>query len=323
MKSHYTKNEKNISRTIPQKFIVSSSSNKIKVKSNDSKPTSTKLSLNSNNALFLESVLSEKKTEESENILFSVNKFRIPYSTPKQFLNKKRKKPNNLFVIKSKEGKKIDSFGNEINENKWTFEENLKLFEAIIQFGNNWKEIKAYVNSRTIDQLYSRTQKLIKNIKKFGEIKGFNFENISMTNLNDLIETIKKYDENTLRFFNNMYIDNYELKREKKQLLIQKMNQERKKIIIKKSFEARKIVRIIKPIPLKKCNIINYSSENNNFNYNLMDNSTRLVCGLQQGNNTNSIFGYIPNNNHIINNFNHNSYIFKSYPYDNYNGNYY
>jgi SHAQKYF class myb-like DNA-binding protein len=57
-----------------------------------------------------------------------------------------------------------DDTGNTIG--RWTRDEHKKFIEAIIKFGNNWKEVQEYVNTRTSTQARSHAQKFFEKIKK-------------------------------------------------------------------------------------------------------------------------------------------------------------
>lgn len=292
----------------------------------DLNPTSINLSTNSSNGpTFIKNNIDQERNKEINYGFFSGNKFWIPYKSPKKFLNKKRKETDNLFVTNTKKEKKEkklkDLFGNEISKNKWTYEENLKLFEAIIKYGNQWKQIETYVGSRTMDQLYSRTQKLIISIKNYGKIKGFDFENISMTNLNDLIETIKTVDENIIRFLDNMYKEIYEFKIEKS-TKIKPVKKSNSKMVQENDYSC---------LNADETNFINNSFENTNYFANLTENNSTLIESSQRENNKNTFLCNTPNNIYNINsinkynndNFKNDSFNFEYSPYNNYYDNNY
>ena len=58
---------------------------------------------------------------------------------------------------------------------RWTRDEHKKFIEAIIKFGNNWKEVQDYVKTRTSTQARSHAQKFFEKIKKNNTLKYFDF----------------------------------------------------------------------------------------------------------------------------------------------------
>ena len=49
---------------------------------------------------------------------------------------------------------------------RWNKDEHRKFIEAIIKFGNNWKDVQKYIDTRTSTQARSHVQKYFKKIKK-------------------------------------------------------------------------------------------------------------------------------------------------------------
>ena len=56
---------------------------------------------------------------------------------------------------------------------RWSRDEHKKFIEAIIKFGNNWKEVQEYVNTRTSTQARSHAQKFFEKIKKNNTLQFF------------------------------------------------------------------------------------------------------------------------------------------------------
>ena len=60
---------------------------------------------------------------------------------------------------------------------RWSREEHKKFIEAIIRFGNNWKLVQEYINTRTSTQARSHAQKFFEKIKKNKTLKNFKLIN--------------------------------------------------------------------------------------------------------------------------------------------------
>ena len=98
-----------------------------------------------------------------------------------------------------------DDSGNIIG--RWSREEHKKFIEAIIKFGNNWKEVQEYVNSRTSTQARSHAQKFFEKIKKNNTLKFFdslvsdyseNFTNATILQLHNLYGNKSKSEINNV-----------------------------------------------------------------------------------------------------------------------------
>ena len=90
---------------------------------------------------------------------------------------------------------------------RWSREEHKKFIEAIIKFGNNWKEVQEYVNSRTSTQARSHAQKFFEKIKKNNTLKFFesldsdyseNFTNATILQLHNLYGNKSKTEINNI-----------------------------------------------------------------------------------------------------------------------------
>lgn len=111
------------------------------------------------------------KIIESKNII-------IPPQTPKNLfciLHNQNQSPITTQKIPSPHLKKKRFIDDDtgITIGRWTREEHKKFIEAIIKFGNNWKEVQEYVNTRTSTQARSHAQKFFEKIKKNDTLKFF------------------------------------------------------------------------------------------------------------------------------------------------------
>lgn len=65
-------------------------------------------------------------------------------------------------------GAKNNFSSSETRQGRWAFNEHLRFIKACLLYGNNWKEVKKYVKTRSSSQLRSHAQKyLIKLNKKY------------------------------------------------------------------------------------------------------------------------------------------------------------
>ena len=114
------------------------------------------------------------------------------------FLNKKKK------LIKKEE----DEDKLLLNEGRWTFDEHIKFIKALIKYGKNWKEVQKYVNTRSSAQTRSHAQKFLLKLKMIKTSKfNFDFSNIRIKNLSDVIEEIKRKKDNNNEDENKYLLD--------------------------------------------------------------------------------------------------------------------
>ena len=146
-----------------------------------------------------------EKTIEKKNIILPqkmpCNLFCILHNQPK-IINHPPKKPEPLL----KKKRLIDEeTGNVIG--RWSKEEHKKFIEAIIKFGNDWKEVQAYINTRTSTQARSHAQKFFEKIKKNKILKNFralnidysdNFTNSTIMQLHNLYGNKSKNEINSV-----------------------------------------------------------------------------------------------------------------------------
>jgi len=134
-----------------------------------------------------------KIKEEEKKIIITTpiiphNLFCIAHNQKQTTISPKKASPPQL-----KKKRYIDSdTGNTIG--RWSREEHKKFIEAIIKFGNNWKEVQDYVTTRTSTQARSHAQKFFEKIKKNKTLKFFdclnsdhceNFTNATILQLHD------------------------------------------------------------------------------------------------------------------------------------------
>ena len=117
-----------------------------------------------------------------------------------------------------------DDTGNIIG--RWSREEHKKFIEAIIKFGNNWKDVQEYVNSRTSTQARSHAQKFFEKIKKNNTLKFFdsldsdyseNFTNATILQLHNKYGNKSKSEINSV--VNKFLSLEYDLPKKKRKMI--------------------------------------------------------------------------------------------------------
>ena len=125
---------------------------------------------------------------------------------------------------------------------RWTREEHKKFIEAIIKFGNNWKEVQEYVHSRTSTQARSHAQKFFEKIKKNNTLKYFdtlksdyseNFTNATILQLHDSYGKKTKSEINSV--VNKFLSLEYDLPKKRRKLVSNNVNGIPRKKIIRKN----------------------------------------------------------------------------------------
>lgn len=108
---------------------------------------------------------------------------------------------------------------------RWTRDEHKKFIEAIIKFGNNWKEVQEYVNTRTSTQARSHAQKFFEKIKKNNTLKFFdalssdyseNFTNTTILQLHNIYGNKSKNEINAI--VNKFLLLEYDLPKKRRKM---------------------------------------------------------------------------------------------------------
>ena len=114
---------------------------------------------------------------------------------------------------------------------RWSRDEHKKFIEAIIKFGNNWKEVQEYVNSRTSTQARSHAQKFFEKIKKNNTLQFFesldsdyseNFTNATIMQLHNKYGNKSKSEINNV--VNKFLSLEYDLPKKRRKLMNNNIN---------------------------------------------------------------------------------------------------
>ena len=198
--STYIKKSKNIFTK-----LISSS----KISKEKSKSPSNSISLNTNSSsdsgknIIIKKMLHEKTNTnltQKKNLLSRKIKFHVEL-VGKEKENQNLNELNERKLIKNNKTKNIKLFSlyheYDIKEGRWNPDEHLRFIKAISIFGNDWKEIKNYVGSRSANQVRSHAQKFFLKLKTFkDDFLGIDFTIEDIKNLFEIVNKIKEYEKN-------------------------------------------------------------------------------------------------------------------------------
>ena len=149
------------------------------------------------NDIFQDSVQEPRK----KNIKFILTKEELPSIS---FLKKK--------INLNEENKELEN----MNGGRWNAEEQQRFAEAVLKYGNDWKQIQIYVNSRNMTQVRSHAQKFLMKLKETNFMVQNNIDlTLSWTKTMNILRSSVQYDELKKLLFS--VEQNDEKKSEKKQ----------------------------------------------------------------------------------------------------------
>ena len=178
---------------------------------------------------------------------------------------------------------------------RWSRDEHKKFIEAIIKFGNNWKEVQEYVNSRTSTQARSHAQKFFEKIKKNNTLKFFesldsdyteNFTNATIMQLHNQYGNKSKSEINSV--VNKFLSLEYDLPKKRRKLMnnningIPKKKNNNKNININEEYEENEYEEQEDNEAYKDNNNNDENNNNNSNNNNFTDNQKYIECDNPQ-----------------------------------------
>ena len=129
---------------------------------------------------------------------FYESKEEVPSKHSVKFISTKLESPSVSLLQKKTTLKPTDSSSDSENSNngRWTIEEQRRFAEAVLKFGNDWKNIQNYVSSRNITQVRSHAQKFLMKLKESNFLKEKGLEqNLSWTKTINFLNNTLTYDE--------------------------------------------------------------------------------------------------------------------------------
>ena len=145
------------------------------------------------NSIFLPS-----NNDSISNEFKSDSKEEVPIKQQIKFISTKQESPPVNFLQKKTKLKPNDYSTDSENSNngRWTKEEQNRFAEAVLQYGNDWKNIQNHISSRNITQVRSHAQKFLMKLKESNFLinKGLDL-NLSWTKIMIYLNKTLTYDE--------------------------------------------------------------------------------------------------------------------------------
>ena len=135
--------------------------------------------------------------------------YRVNLINEKEKENEKSPKNLNKIVtfkmnnkIANKHGKKMNISNNNKNyfAGRWKYDEHQRFIDAIIKYGNNWRQVQKYVGTRSSTQTRSHSQKFFEKLKRskiFNEEK-YDFSKNSLKILHDIMKNLSDNEYNLI-----------------------------------------------------------------------------------------------------------------------------
>ena len=106
----------------------------------------------------------------------------------------------------------------ELNQGRWSYDEQIKFIDSLSKYGTNWKQINKVISTRSLPQIRSHDQKFYQRLKLCkNEELGIDFTKDEIKNIKDMINHIKlikgNYDVRKILFYlskNLNIVDNIE-----------------------------------------------------------------------------------------------------------------
>ena len=122
----------------------------------------------------------------------------LPSKHPVKFILTKQENPSVSLLQKKTIQKPSDSSVDSDNSNngRWTKDEQKRFAEAVLKYGNDWKNIQSYVASRNITQVRSHAQKFLMKLKESNFLKDRGLDsNLSWTKVINFLTNNLSYAE--------------------------------------------------------------------------------------------------------------------------------
>ena len=113
-----------------------------------------------------------------------------------RFISTKEELPSINFLKKKTSLKEDDKDKENSNAGRWNKEEQKKFAEAVLNYGNNWKQIQNHVFSRNMTQVRSHAQKFLMKLKETNFMIKQNIDlNLSWTKTMNFLRKNIQYNE--------------------------------------------------------------------------------------------------------------------------------
>ena len=157
---------------------------------------------------FIKSNNNKHKNKNENKCLFNTNNNNIIINND---INNNNNNNNFITTINNnnninKKSKRKSNSNIKYSSGRWKEDEHKRFVEAIIKFGNDWKQVQKYVKTRSSTQARSHAQKFFIKLKKSKNL-DFNLDlsNSSIKNFHDIIQNVpnNKYN-NIINVLNNV-----------------------------------------------------------------------------------------------------------------------
>ena len=146
------------------------------------------LSENSNNYLLNYSTISDNLSDIFSDSFQEPKKKSVKFILTKEETSSFLKKKINL-SLESKEPENL-------NGGRWNKEEQQRFAEAVLKYGNDWKQIQSHVFSRNMTQVRSHAQKFLMKLKETNFIINEKYDpNLSWTKMMNLLRQNVNYEK--------------------------------------------------------------------------------------------------------------------------------
>ena len=286
IKYNSVKNEKNIPE-INNKFSISINNNKLEISENKKNlninKTSSLITVKGDSIQISKSILNSNDLKNNKKIHFelSIENNKKNYSYNSNLNNKK---------IHIKNISYINNYNENYSSGRWKEDEHKRFLEAILKYGNDWKEIEKYVKTRSSTQARSHAQKFFLKIKKDKNPEMDIINKSSIKSLNEILSVLNNEENKKLFYLLNNYslekneynnINNFVSKKGKKKNIVNKkkdnvnfdvnnnvnIKEEEKKVCIELEEKNKE-----KLIDISYKNNLNINNNNDFFDINTDDN---------------------------------------------------
>jgi SHAQKYF class myb-like DNA-binding protein len=181
------------------------------------------------------------------NELLFESKEELPLKQSVKFILTKPENPSVSLLQKKTIQKPTDSNLDIDNSNngRWTKEEQKRFAEAVLKYGNDWKNIQSYVASRNITQVRSHAQKFLMKLKESNFLKErgldsnlswtkvINFLTINLTNteLKEVLFSVEQTSNKKIEIKNYKNLKKIQKKKIKKKISLEEENETNSKIM--------------------------------------------------------------------------------------------
>ena len=187
------------------------------------------------------------KYDNIPNEFLFESKEELPSKQPVKFILTKQENPSVSLLQKKTIQKPSDSSVDSDNSNngRWTKDEQKRFAEAVLKYGNDWKNIQSFVASRNITQVRSHAQKFLMKLKESNFLKdrgldtnlswtkviNFLTNNLTYFELKEVLFSVEQTSNKKIEIKNNKNFKKIKKKKIKKKNSLEEENETNPKIM--------------------------------------------------------------------------------------------